>query len=286
MSAGRATIVSGQPQTGGSEDIAAIVRAARASDQVADLTEIFASLQGEGVVAGQVHLFLRFAGCDLRCVYCDTPGSLSLDGVSRGVRIGGGLLAEPMRREPNPLSFERLLEIAEDIGEKLGFRPLVALTGGEPLLRVPFLERLIPELKRRGFQVLLETAGTRAPELERIVSDLDWVSMDLKLPSVAREGDRFDQHEAFLRVAHGAGRRIQVKVVIGPELDLEELERAVSLVAGIDTSLPFILQPEFKTLKASDPNHQALLRRALAICRAHLEDVRVLPQLHKYLGLL
>ncbi len=282
----RPVILAGERSAEPPDEIAAIVLAASASATSADLTEIFVSVQGEGVVAGQVHLFLRFAGCDLRCSYCDTPGSLGLDQVDRGVRIGGGLLRGQPRREPNPVTQERLLQLVDEAVEPLGHRPMVALTGGEPLLRTPYLVELLPALRARGHEILLETAGTRVENLERVVSWIDLVSMDLKLPSVSGEADLLGAHRAFLEVARNADRRIQVKVVIDPRLDLAELERGVRLVAEQDSTLPFILQPEFRSLRTTDEAHRDLIREAVSVARARLTDVRVLPQLHKYLGML
>lgn len=98
------------------------------------VTEIFFSIQGEGTRAGRPCAFVRFTGCDLRCVWCDTAYAFQ----------GGEELA---RAE----IVERLL--------RLPCR-FVLLTGGEPLL-----QRDLPELCRdlldRGFEVAVETHGQR-----------------------------------------------------------------------------------------------------------------------------
>lgn len=96
-----------------------------------DLVEIFESLQGEGRNAGRPCVFVRFAGCNLACPWCDTDVarhfSLSLDGV----------LAE--------------------IGQ---YRPKsVVLTGGEPT-RVAEMPELVAALKERGYWIAVETNGT------------------------------------------------------------------------------------------------------------------------------
>ena len=100
-----------------------------------ELVEIFESLQGEGRNSGRQCVFVRFAGCNLACPWCDTDTatrfSLTLDGL--------------------------LDEIA-------GFRPKnVILTGGEPTLAGEMPE-LVAALKERGYWIAVETNGTREAE--------------------------------------------------------------------------------------------------------------------------
>jgi 7-carboxy-7-deazaguanine synthase len=98
------------------------------------VTEIFFSLQGEGTRAGRPCVFVRFTGCDLRCVYCDTAYAFH-----------GG---RDLTRE------EILAEVARHPCR------LVLLTGGEPMLQreAPALAR---DLLDRGYEVTVETHGQR-----------------------------------------------------------------------------------------------------------------------------
>jgi 7-carboxy-7-deazaguanine synthase len=98
------------------------------------VTEIFFSIQGEGTRAGLPCVFVRFTGCDLRCVYCDT--AYAFHGGRDLTR--GEILAE-VARFPSKL---------------------VLLTGGEPLLQRE-LPELAAELLALGYQVLVETHGQR-----------------------------------------------------------------------------------------------------------------------------
>ena len=98
------------------------------------VTEIFFSIQGEGTRAGLPCVFVRFTGCDLRCVYCDTAYAFH----------GGRDLTRA----------EVLAEVARHPSK------LVLLTGGEPLLQRE-LPELAGELLARGYQVLVETHGQR-----------------------------------------------------------------------------------------------------------------------------
>jgi len=98
------------------------------------LNETFTSLQGEGRNAGRPATFIRFAGCNLSCSWCDTDRSELF------VRTLPGLVAEI---------------------ERLGQRSVV-ITGGEPTVQ-PDLDALLVELRTRGFWIALETNGLMAP---------------------------------------------------------------------------------------------------------------------------
>ena len=102
------------------------------------LNEIFESLQGEGRHSGRPCVFIRFAGCNLRCPWCDTDVA--------------------------PRFTSSLPELVEEASR---FRARsVVLTGGEPTL-VENMPELIAALKERGFWIAVETNGSR---------DADWLA--------------------------------------------------------------------------------------------------------------
>src|SRR6185295_6987278 len=102
------------------------------------LSEVFVSFQGEGSHVGRRHLFVRLAGCNLRCRYCDTPDSLERSpGYTLYSRDGG-----PVSHD-NPVLASALAGTLASIIE--GDPPIdaVALTGGEPLTQSEFLAELL-----------------------------------------------------------------------------------------------------------------------------------------------
>lgn len=122
------------------------------------ITEIFDSLQGEGLTAGLPTCFVRLTGCPLRCVYCDTAYAFS----------GGQLLAQ-----------EQILERVAAGGCRY-----VTVTGGEPLAQ-PGVLPLLEALCDGGYRVSLETSGERdISPVDRRVS----VVMDLKTPGSGEAG--------------------------------------------------------------------------------------------------
>jgi 7-carboxy-7-deazaguanine synthase len=126
------------------------------------VTEIFYSLQGEGTRAGRPCVFVRFTGCDLRCVYCDSAYAFQ-----------GG---EERSRE------EILAEVA-----RIPCR-FVLLTGGEPML-----QRELPELARdllaRGYEVAVETHG-QAP-LDALPREVIRIA-DVKTPGSGQPATALD----------------------------------------------------------------------------------------------
>lgn len=101
--------------------------------------EIFGTIQGEGPFAGCPAIFVRLAGCNLKCYFCDTDFETS---------------------QEHP-SIEKILNDISDARFTVDTR-LVVLTGGEPLRQniVPFLKACLA----KGYQVQIETSGTLWPE--------------------------------------------------------------------------------------------------------------------------
>jgi len=233
------------------------------------LAEAFVSFQGEGTHVGRRQVFLRTAGCSLRCRYCDTPGALKR---TAAVRVAG-------REVPNPVTPAQAAGFVEELDP--GGTLWVSLTGGEPLEQPEFLAAVADALPAR--RLYLETAGVHFDAMAFLRSRVHCVALDLKADSVAHEGDRRAEHTAFLAACRGVER--MVKLVVGPTLCLDELEDLARLVAREDRGLPFLLQPETPRDGGRPELPEALLAGAFARASAHLDDVRVVPQTHRFLGI-
>jgi 7-carboxy-7-deazaguanine synthase len=240
------------------------------------VSEIFTSFQGEGPFAGRRHVFLRMAGCNLRCVYCDTPGSLERTPFC-DVENGDG----SSRRLPNPLAAAELRAIVDPLlCARAGVHAL-AITGGEPLLQSPFLFEMLAAA-RPPVAVLLETNGTLPGNLERLLPLLDVVSMDVKLPSNSHERALWAEHREFLRIAKR--KTVYVKVPVDDGTPVDELRRAVDLVEDVAPDAAFFLQPILREDGTTTASAEALAR-LYDVAVSRLRDVRVLPQAHKALGI-
>lgn len=167
------------------------------------ISEVFQSVQGEGRYVGVPSGFIRTSGCNLRCVFCDTPYT-------------------SWRPEGREWSIDSLLE------EVNGYRcSHLVLTGGEPML-VPDLVPLSRAAQTAGFVVTVETAGTVSRE---VAADLMSISPKLSnsVPTGTnwerRHRDRQDRPEV---IEHLTGEYdYQFKFVIGSPGDILEAERYV-----------------------------------------------------------
>jgi 7-carboxy-7-deazaguanine synthase len=154
------------------------------------LIEIFKSIQGEGKNQGKPTVFVRLAGCNLNCSWCDTPHShdvgqeLDNDEIIRRVEASG------------------CMEIC--------------ITGGEPLLQISELRVLLSRLSRLGYSIEIETNGTI--DFGQ-VQDNATICMDVKCPSSGEQSDL-----ALLRKISSGD---SVKFVIGDLEDCQYAERVI-----------------------------------------------------------
>ena len=125
------------------------------SDALAgNLLEIFWSAQGEGAFVGCPTVFVRFAGCDLRCAWCDSPETWRPAPECRFERTAGSAEFE---FEANPISLERIMRRIQDLEPREG--SFVGLTGGEPLLQPDVVEGVAEASRTLGLRTHLETHG-------------------------------------------------------------------------------------------------------------------------------
>ena len=114
------------------------------------VAEEFYSVQGEGCHTGLAAYFIRLAGCDVRCPFCDSKATWSVNGstpLAPVADIAARAAASPCRN--------------------------VVITGGEPLMHN--LAPLCKALKERGFSIWLETSGAHPP-----TGDFDWICVSPK----------------------------------------------------------------------------------------------------------
>ncbi len=247
------------------------------------LSEVFCSVQGEGPLLGVRQIFVRFFGCHRQCAFCDTLASQGARApVTFAVRTAEGRGGAD--RRPNPVRPADLVQLCAELDQPRGRLHSISLTGGEPLLQADFLCAALPLLKRRGWKIHLETAGDCVRELERVLPWIDYVTMDIKLPSVTGEPGRWLAHRRFLAGCVRAGRKTAVKVIVSRETSEAELRRAAALVAEVASRVTLVLQPAAPVGRVAAPRPEQLLQWQALALETGLRDVRVIPQIHKLMG--
>jgi len=226
--------------------------------------EIFKSIQGEGPMLGIPQLFIRLSGCNLECIYCDenlkttsyTPANFFYKYVNDVISIS---------------------ELVDIINPHLNFIHSVSLTGGEPLFQVDALLELISFLKTNNKLIYLETNGTLPFALEKVIDKVDFISMDFKLPHHVHKKEYFEEHKLFLSIANS--KECFVKIVLTRELPVSELKIALDIIKHTSPDTLLVLVPN-----STNPPEAKSLQTYFKYCLEHLKNVRLIPQMHKYLN--
>ena len=249
------------------------------SDRMANLVEVFSSIQGEGLLVGLRQIFIRFHGCNLKCNYCDTEFAT----IPISCRIEGTPGRGDFLEVANPVSLDRVISLLDAWNRGWpGIHHSISITGGEPLLKHEILLEWLPEL-RKILPIYLETNGVLHSALSPIIHMLDHIGMDIKLPSTSGCTDQWKSHEQFLLIA--SQKDVFVKIVVGDETEEWEIQRASKTVAAVNRQIPLIIQPV--TLKNGQIGVSAIrIMEFQEIACRYLADVRVIPQTHKFAGLL
>lgn len=242
----------------------------------ANIIEIFSSIQGEGPYVGYKQIFIRFASCNLDCQYCDT-----LFTEQESCKIYNNQELDDFYLIKNPVSIEELIF---KIGKFLQIKHhSISLTGGEPLLNAEFLQNLLPELKNKfKLPVYLETNGTLPDKLEQIINQIDIISMDIKLQTSTNIETPWDQHKKFIETAQKFNKEIFAKAVITNKITQQEIFNIVQTIKNQKKEIPLIIQPVDLKGDASEPDSSFLMNTQQKLLK-ELEDVRIIPQIHKYL---
>jgi len=222
------------------------------------INAIYRASEGEGVHVGTPQVFVRFQGCAIGCVNCDSIDTWDFNAGER-------------------LSLEQVLaQVIEQGGEELR---RVSITGGDPLhpKLYPQVLELARTLKRKGYWINLEAAGTRV--VDELFDIIDYISFDYKTPST---GVRTNP-QLIARLAQQFPRKFQVKSVIENRQDFDDTVKAREFVRSLSKNcevFPWVLTPAFNLGEAMP------FKRVLdVITWNEIENTgfRVITQQHKIL---
>ena len=225
--------------------------------------EIFGpTIQGEGMVIGQKTMFVRTAGCDYSCAWCDS--SFTWDGT------GKELIRQMEARE----IWEDLKAIG---GDRFSY---VTISGGNPAL-LKNLDSLIAILKENDIKTCLETQGSRWQDW---FLDIDELTLSPKPPS-SKMVTNYEILDTIVFKLRESDRNFSLKVVIFDDADFDYAKKLYKRYPGV----PFYLQVGNDDIITADNNllFQNLLGKydwlINKVCEdSNLNDVKVLPQLHTF----
>lgn len=230
------------------------------------------------MLAGRRQIFVRLAGCNLDCRYCDTKFE-KIDSCRLESKPGSGQFIELAQ----PIPLKKIMDVIAEWQALLpGTHHSISFTGGEPLIEADSLAEWFPEI-RNLLPIHLETNGTMNTALKSIINYVDFISMDMKLPSTSGcDESLWESHELFMKQAIGSN--LSVKIVVGDSTVPAEINRVCDIISSVESSTPLFLQPltlPDGAIGISGPH--LLLLQELASSR--VPDVRVIPQMHKLLRL-
>ncbi len=260
------------------------------ADPSIPLLELFSSIQGEGSYLGEPQVFVRLAGCPLRCRWCDTAESWPFPGPEGTAELW--LAGIPTEQVP---AWAGAVEVLGHLGrlDPTG-RRTVSITGGEPLMWPEALLALCGVLPDRRLH--LETSGAFPRALARVAGAFDHLSVDLKLPAdlapPVDPGPGFETppaDEAGWRAQRRAvlaqlrGRDACAKLVVAGKRDLEAYIPLLDDLAELTPETPLFLQPVTPIAGIEAPKYKEI-QRLLAVAEERGLRLRVVPQLHPQLG--
>ena len=225
--------------------------------------EIFGpTIQGEGMVVGQKTMFVRTAGCDYSCSWCDS--AFTWDGS--GKNLINQMTAEEIWAELKRLG-----------GDGFSF---VTISGGNPVL-LRNLDVLVAILKENGIQIGVETQGSKWQEW---LYEIDELTISPKPPSSGMKTNYSVLTDILEKLKkRNSHQHISLKIVVFNE---EDYNYAKQVHLRYPT-IPFYLQIGNDDIATTDNSqlisnllarYEALIDRVMA--DEELRDVKVLPQLH------
>jgi len=249
------------------------------------ITELFRSFQGEGPYAGRRQIFIRFAGCRLSCFYCDT--AYARDPKPGFCTVFGNEASSKNRPIKNPLPSTLVIDfvkalITPDLHS-------ISYTGGEPLLSASFVKEIAKEAKSMHLKNFIETNGYSASAFASIADYFDFASIDIKLRNhrAVAENDYDNLYRNAMdciKISVDKGLDTIVKVVVLKNTSVREIETICSDLA--EFNVKFVLQPVTVPphLQHADivPGIEELFELS-EIAGRFLQDVMVLPQVHKFM---
>ena len=231
------------------------------------LFEIFTSVEGEGILYGTKTLFVRLAGCPFTCFYCDTKESLPLDsGTEYTIDEANELIDTNLQNQTYKVNF----------------------TGGDPLIQHQAVAQLAKHIQNKKIPTYLESSCFDIDRFNHVLPFFDIIKIEFK----TKDSDFVDSKHYEKLIGHTmkclessvkSNKTTYIKIVVSAKTQLTEFKKLVDEIFDIiskENIDGFIIQP---TYGISEPSLDLLLN-LYDIVFPYYIDVKVVPQLHKFIG--
>lgn len=222
------------------------------------INTIYRATEGEGVFLGRPQIFVRYQGCTVGCLNCDSKDTWEFD-----KQMG--------------ITLEEILERVHSEGFN-GSIKNVSITGGDPLhpSHVPFVLELIKALKEKNYFINIEAAGTRV--VDEIFDLVDYISFDMKTPSTGVK----TPVKNIQKMNAQYQSKFQLKSVVADKVDFDAVMDLYKTLSISESSLnfPWVLTPCYNT------NEEFPLQRFKNVLNWNEENggvFRVIGQQHKWI---
>ena len=231
------------------------------------LFEIFTSVEGEGILYGTKTLFVRLAGCPFTCFYCDTKESLPADsGTEYSIDDATKLIDSNLKNQTYKVNF----------------------TGGDPLIQHEAVALLAKHIQNKKIPTYLESSCFDIDRFDHVLPFIDIVKIEFK----TKDSEFVDSKHYEKLISHTmkclessikSKKTTYIKIVVSSKTQPDEFADLVKDIFNIvskDNIDGFIIQP---TYGISEPSLDLLLE-LYDLVYPHYIDVKVVPQLHKFIG--
>jgi organic radical activating enzyme len=232
------------------------------------LYEIFTSIEGEGVLYGTKTLFVRLAGCPFTCFYCDTTQALPMNSGTE-------------------YSIEQVCKLIDENLQENTYK--VNFTGGDPLVQYEAVAEIAKYVQTKNISTYLESSCFDSKKFNHILPFINFVKIEFK----TQDSEFVDDSKHYqtliqnalecLKSSVSANKKPHIKIVTSSRITKDSFSNLVDKIFKViknDDISGFVIQP---TYGISEPSLEQLLE-LYDLVYPKYKEVRIIPQLHKFIG--